>query len=91
MLYFNPDEIPEEKAMPKPVRRAVLTMLADIPIKRRKSICKKRLRILRRKILIKPRDKRKVRPNENNVARNRKIKRTNCGHVPEIENPVIKI
>ena len=37
LLYFNPEEIRDEKAMFRPVRRAVLAMLADIPIKRRKS------------------------------------------------------
>ena len=37
LSYFNPDEIPQEKAMLKPVRRAVLAMLAGIPIRRRKT------------------------------------------------------
>ena len=37
LLYFNPEEIPQEKQMLKPVRKAVLAMLSDIPIKRRQS------------------------------------------------------
>ena len=37
LLYFNPGDIPEEIAMLKPVRRAVLAMVADIPLKQRKS------------------------------------------------------
>ena len=30
LFYFNPEEIPQEKQMLKPVRRAVLAMLSDI-------------------------------------------------------------
>ena len=37
LSYFDTEQIPEEKAMLRPVRRAVLAMLADIPIKRRKN------------------------------------------------------
>ena len=38
LSYFNPDDIPDEKGLLKAVRRATLAMLADIPIKRRKSV-----------------------------------------------------
>ena len=37
LLYFNPDEIPIEKQMLKAVRKAVLALLSDIPIRRRKN------------------------------------------------------
>ena len=37
LLYFNSEEIPQEKQMLKPVRRAVLAMLSDIKIKHRQS------------------------------------------------------
>lgn len=41
LSYFDPEQIPEEKAMLKPVCRAILAMLGDISIKRRRSTLQK--------------------------------------------------
>ena len=62
MLYFNLDEIPEEKALLKPLRRAVLAMLAHIQIKRRMTPFKRHLKIPRSRSLRKLSDRNRLVP-----------------------------